>query len=204
MSPVPLVIGLAGPSGAGKTTLARCLAAQLSGASILSLDSYYRDYARLSPGEKARFNFDAPEAMDHLLLAAHLGDLARGQAVEKPVYDFATHSRLARTEIFRPGNALIVEGLFALYWEEIRVLYDLSVFIDADDDLCLERRLARDLAERGRTRESVLEQYRTQVRPMAERHVRPTARFADVMVSGQAPVEEMASLLIARLGRSLP
>jgi len=194
------MIGITGLSCSGKTTLARCLAQTLPGTTtLLSLDSYYRDFARLPPAEKARINFDAPAALDLELLTGDLEKLARGEGVERPVYLFPTHARAARTERVEPGDCLIVEGLFALYWARIRRLYRARVFVEAADRICLERRLARDMAERGRTRESILNQYASQVRPMGERHVLPTRGVADVVVDGQAPVEEGVAAVCAYL-----
>lgn len=196
----PFLLAIAGPSGSGKTALAQHLSAQLSGRSaIISLDAYYRDFACLSAEEKARFNFDAPEALDWELLLQHLETLASGQAVDRPVYHFATHHRAPYRERLMPARYLIVEGLFALYWAELRRLYRISVFVRADDHLCLARRLARDVAERGRTRESVLAQYESQVRPMYIRYVLPTQRYADLVVDGAAPVAENAAAILALL-----
>lgn len=196
----PRLIGIAGPSCSGKTTLARRLTDALSGRNILlSLDSYYRDFASLPPQQKARFNFDAPEALDLDLLAQNLEALARGEAVEKPVYLFPTHSRAPKGERVKPGDHIIVEGLFALYWERIRRLYQIGIFVEAGDQLCLERRLERDTAERGRTRQSILEQYEKQVRPMYERHVRPTACLADLVLHGDAPIEDALKVALERV-----
>ena len=196
----PRLIGIAGPSCSGKTTLARCLADALPGRStLLSLDSYYRDFANLPSREKARFNFDAPEALDLDLLAQNLEALARGEAVEKPVYLFPTHSRAPQGERVKPGDHVIVEGLFALYWERSRRLYQVCIFVEAGDQLCLERRLERDTTERGRTHQSILEQYEKQVRPMSARHVRPTTRFADLVLRGDAPLEDALKVALERI-----
>ncbi|MEW6755910.1 MAG: AAA family ATPase [Candidatus Latescibacterota bacterium] len=184
----PLLIGVAGPSCSGKSTLAADLARALPGCNaVLALDSYYRDYARLSPAEQAAYNFDAPEAIDRPLLVAQLGALARGEAVECPAYDFATHGRLPGGVLLVPGDHVVVEGLFALLWAEVRRLYGASFYVHAAEEVCLRRRLARDTVERRRSRDSVVMQYESQVRPMCRQHVLPTRFLADAVVDGTAP-----------------
>jgi len=190
------VIGIAGPSGSGKTALARRLAARLP-APVLSLDDYYRDLSYLALGERERQNFDDPAMIDWPLLRENLRAFRQGREMAKPVYDFTTHTRSAKVERLPPGPMLIVEGLFALYDEEVRALSSTRVFVSLDDAVCFARRLARDMRERGRSRESVLRQYNETVRPMAERYVLPTRAFADVVVSGDARLEESAAAVIA-------
>ena len=197
---LPRLIGLAGPSGAGKTTLARALQTRLPGsATVLSLDAYYRDLAALSPAARARVNFDAPEAMDHQRLAADLRQLAAGHRVEIPMYDFTTHTRQAHQQNLTLTDFLLVEGLFALYWPDINALYHLRLFVTAADALCLERRLARDRVERGRSPASIRAQYQEQVRPMYRRHIQPTARYADLILDGSTPTEEQVTAVLAAL-----
>lgn len=196
----PRLIGLAGPSGAGKTTLASALQTRLPGpTTVLSLDSYYRDLADLSLTERARVNFDAPEAMDHQRLAADLRQLAAGHRVKIPVYDFVTHTRQEHQQSLTPTDFLIVEGLFALYWPDINTLYHLRLFVTADDELCLERRLARDRVERGRSPASIRAQYQEQVRPMYRRHIQPTARYADLVLDGSIPTEDQVAAVLNAL-----
>lgn len=184
----PYLIGIAGCSGAGKSELAAGLSAALP-ARILSLDSYYRDLSHLPVERRAETNFDVPEALEEELLTEHLALLARGEAVEKPMYDFAQHVRLAVGERVEPGEFLIVEGLFTLYWQSVRDRLALKIFVEAPDAICFERRLERDVRQRGRTAESVREQYERTVRPMAERYILPTRQFADLVVSGVDPPE---------------
>lgn len=196
----PCLIGLAGPSGAGKTTLARALQTHLPGpVTVLSLDAYYRDLAALSAAARTRVNFDAPEAIDHSRLAADLRQLAAGHRVEIPVYDFATHTRQAHQQSLTPAAFLLVEGLFALYWPAINALYHLRLFVTATDALCLERRLARDRIERGRSLASIRAQYQEQVRPMYRRHVQPTARYADLILDSSTPIEEQVAAVLDAL-----
>jgi uridine kinase len=144
-----VVLGIAGCSGSGKTTLATELARTLSGIHF-PLDSYYRDLAHLPLSERVRQNFDDPALIEAPLLALHVSALARGEAIERPVYDFATYTRvLGRTETVRPAPFLIVEGLFTLVYPELLPLYHLRVYVDTPDDACFDRRLRRDVEERG-------------------------------------------------------
>lgn len=194
----PFLIGVAGPSCAGKGELSCRLAAAL-GAAIVSLDYYYRDLAHLPMEERARNNFDVPAALDEELLAAHLRLLAEGREVEIPVYDFACHVRSREVHRVRPGAFIIVEGLFALYWEAVREVLDLKVFVDAADEVCLRRRIERDVRERGRTPDSVIGQYRTSVRPMARQYILPTRMFADLLIDGNGPLEDSVAQVLARI-----
>jgi uridine kinase len=194
----PRLIGIAGASCSGKTELARWLGARL-GAPILNLDHYYNDLPDLPFEVRARQNFDEPAALDSPLILQHARALSRGQSICAPQYDFATHRRAPAREIVTPARFVILEGLFALYWPELRSLLDLSVYVDTPDEVCLERRLARDTVERGRTRESVLEQYAATVRPMAFLHVRPSAAHARVQVSGTDPLESIGARVLQEL-----
>jgi len=195
------VIGIAGASCSGKTTLAKRLAERLPDgpATIVSLDSYYRDLSHLTPEQRAAWNFDAPEALDDGLLFQHLRALLEGAATERPVYDFSTHTRAARPERVNPARFIIIEGLFVLYWPEIRYLLGTKVFIAVRDEVCLARRIARDVRERGRTEESVRAQYAATVRPMYEEYCEPTARFADIRVSGEEPVDQLAETVLRHI-----
>ncbi len=185
-----VLIGVAGGSGAGKTCLARELAVALD-ASILSLDHYYRDLTALDPAERAARNFDHPDSLEWPLLVEHATALAAGRGVEAPVYDFAAHTRLAETQAIAPGQAVIIEGILALHDAALRRVYRLSIYVDAPEEVRFHRRLARDVGERGRTAESVFEQFERTVRPMHEQFVEPTRLHAGVVADGQrsfAPV----------------
>lgn len=197
----PHIIGVAGPSCSGKSEIARCLIKELSEMNpvILTLDSYYHDLSPLDPEERKHRNFDVPEALDHELLREQLMALANGSAIEKPVYDFATHTRSPQSERIVPGETVIIEGLFALYWEEIRELFQTSVFVNLHDHVCLSRRIERDTKERGRSRESVLSQYTETVRPMNEKYILPTKTFADIVVNGEDPLEQSTALIMAHI-----
>ena len=180
----PILIGIAGASGSGKTTLAAELAHTLDGFHF-PLDNYYYDLSHLPPAERALQNFDDPGLIESPLLAAHVRALSRNQTIQRPIYDFATHSRVQdQTETVTPPPVLLVEGLFALYYAELLPMYQLRVYVDTADEVCFERRLKRDIDERGRTPESVRTQYETTVRPACIQYVRPSAAHADLIVDG--------------------
>ncbi len=142
-------------------------------------------------------NFDAPEALDEELIVEQVTALRNNQPVQLPTYDFATHTRTRRTEELRPSAVVIIEGLFTLHWPKLRELLGTKVFVDMDDEVCLARRQARDVRERGRTPESVVEQYAATVAPMAQRYVRPTIVHADVVVSGSESIGEGVDRVLA-------
>ncbi len=206
----PILIAIAGPSGSGKTTLAEELARELEGTHF-HLDHYYRDLGHMPLSEREHQNFDHPEQVEHELLLAHLRELKAGHGIDRPFYDFATHTRVVselngnirgRTERVHEPHVLLLDGIFALYWPEVRALATLCVYVEAPDTLCFERRLRRDVSERGRSPEQVTAHYAQTVRPMAERFVRPTARWADLVVDGTSSldwaVEQVLSALEVR------
>lgn len=195
----PRLIGIAGPSCSGKTELARWLAGR-TGAHILNLDHYYRDLAHLPLEVRARTNFDEPASVDVEQIFADAGALAAGHPIHAPLYNFATHSRAPGDEIIEPGKLVILEGLFALYWPELRALLDLKLYVGAPDEVCYERRLKRDTVERGRTPESVKWQFEETVKPMAHLHILPTSQYADLELSGTDPLELSGEKVLARLG----
>lgn len=180
----PLIIGIAGGTGSGKTTIAQAMAEEIGtdAAELILYDSYYRDQSHLSPAQRAAVNYDHPDALETELLIEHLRALLRGEAVDKPLYDFTTHNRKAETERVEPKPVIIVEGLLVLADSELRGLLDLKIFIDTDPDLRIMRRLGRDITERGRTMEAVFEQYLKTVRPMHLRFVEPSRAQADIVI----------------------
>ena len=196
------LIGIAGPSGAGKSYLARHLS-QLLKAPVLALDHYYRDLSHLSLEERARSNFDEPAALEHELLIAQVTDLHAGLAIPVPTYDFSVHTRTSVTQRFEPAPFVILEGLFTLHWPDLRRLLATAVYVEMDDSICLRRRQVRDVRERGRTPESVVEQFRTTVAPMAERYVRPTRLHADVVLSGDTPIAQGVARVLDHLQQQI-
>lgn len=204
MSPRPYLIGIAGPSCSGKSELACRLARRLGvdAADVVALDSYYRDLTVLDPRRRAACNFDHPDALDHELFLQHLEALSQGESIEVPRYDFASHTRVAGTRRVRPGAVAIVEGLHVLHWSRARRRLDLKIFIDAADELCLRRRIDRDVRRRGRTLKFVRDQFAATVRPMYERYVHPARRFADLVLDGAGPLEHSVDLAAAHVERS--
>jgi uridine kinase len=180
----PLVLGIAGCSGSGKTTLARELATQLD-ATLFPLDLYYRDLSQFPLDSRHKCNFDHPDSLESELIIEHVRSLAQGQPIQRPVYDFKTHSRVAGAfDTIVPARTVIVEGILALYFDELVPLYDFSVYVNAPNEICLKRRIYRDMRERGRTEESVREQFEQTARPMAELYVLPSASRASISVEG--------------------
>jgi uridine kinase len=189
------VVGVAGGTGAGKSTIVRGLIERLGG-TVIDVDAYYLDRSGLSPAERLRLNFDEPDAIDAPLLVEHLQRLAQGEPVAKPIYSFVTHTRVG-TETVAPARLIVVDGLFTWWWEPLRALLGLKIFVDAPTTIRLARRLQRDVGERGRTVEQVLEQYRTTVRPMHERYVEPIRAHADLVVINTGPLEVAVEEVVA-------
>jgi uridine kinase len=194
-----LVLGVAGCSGSGKTTLAQELARELRGIHF-QIDHYYRDLSHMSLAERGAQNFDHPDQIESTLLIAQLEQLAAGQAIAQPRYDFATHTRLPGIqERIEATDCIVVDGIFALHYPGLRAIYDFGIYVEAPDEVCYARRLARDIRERGRTEASVAEHYAATVRPMAERYVRPSASFADLVVQGTEALDWSVERVLAAL-----
>ncbi|HTB97255.1 MAG TPA: uridine kinase [Terracidiphilus sp.] len=197
----PIVIGIAGASGSGKTTLAVELARELDGIHF-PLDTYYSDLAHLPLVERASQNFDDPGLIESKLLAQHVAALARGEIIERPLYDFSQYIRIpGKTETVRPRRCVVVEGLFALHYATLLPLYQLCVYVDTADAVCFERRLKRDVETRGRTPESVRRQYELTVRPAGIQFVRPSAKNADVTVDGAEALDWKVEQVLTALRR---
>jgi uridine kinase len=192
-------MGIAGASGSGKTTLAVELARELDGI-YFPIDNYYRDLGHMPFSERVKQNFDDPALIESSLLAKHVATLARGEMIERPLYDFSSHTRvLDRTEGIRAGSLVLVEGLFALYYPELLPLYQFRVYVDTPDDLCFERRMKRDTMERGRSAESVRVQYEKTVRPSSISYVRPSAVHADLTIDGTAALDWKVEQVLAEM-----
>jgi uridine kinase len=179
----PVIIGIAGGTGSGKTTVARAMC-EASGveAVLIDQDAYYRDLSHLTLEERRRANFDHPDSVDTELLVAQLEQLARGEAIDKPTYDFAAHTRAPATVRVEPADVVLVEGILLFADARLRALFDIKVFVDVEPDVRFIRRLQRDIVERGRTLENVVDQYLSTVRPMHLEFVEPTKRYADVII----------------------
>lgn len=180
----PLLIGVAGGTGSGKTTVVEEILKGLDrrAVSLIQHDAYYRDRSHLPRAERDRINYDHPDALETSLLIAHLNQLLAGHAVEIPIYDFATHTRKAERRCVEPGKVIVVEGILILADAGLRSLFDIKLFVDTDADIRFIRRMERDIAERARTRASVIEQYMESVRPMHLEYVEPSKRYADVII----------------------
>jgi uridine kinase len=180
----PLVIGIAGGSGSGKTTVAQEILQRVGPDRIAFLqhDSYYKDLSGLPPTQRAEVNFDHPNSLETELLTEHIATLRDGRPVEVPIYDFSTHSRTTQTFTVQPRRVILVEGILIFTEAALREMFDVKIFVDTDSDLRLIRRLERDIAERGRTAQSVIKQYQTTVRPMHLEFVEPSKRYADVII----------------------
>jgi uridine kinase len=182
--PKPTVIGIAGCSGSGKTTLARELATQLD-ATLFPLDLYYRDLSQFPLDDREKRNFDHPDSLESELFIAHIRALANGETIQRPVYDFSTHSRVASAfEPITPTRFVLVEGILALHYPELPPLYNFSIYVDAPNEICLNRRIYRDMRERGRTEQSVRDQFHATAKPMADLYVLPSQSRATMTVLG--------------------
>ena len=181
---VPIVIGVAGGSGSGKTTVVRRIIDSIGHdqVAVLDHDRYYRDRNDLRLEERAALNYDHPDALETDLMVRHVIELKAGRPVEVPSYDFSRHARLSSTETVSPRRAIIVEGILVFADAPLRALMDIKIFVDTDSDTRFIRRLSRDVAERGRTMESVIEQYQSTVKPMHLEFVEPSKRYADVIL----------------------
>lgn len=201
----PLIIGIAGGTGSGKSTVARKVAEALPDASVafLEMDAYYHDFRHLSLAELHEVNWDHPDAFDVELLTTHLAALARGDAVEMPVYEFATHARSEQTRRIAPADVVVIDGILLLADADVRALCDVKVFVDADADIRLIRRIRRDTVVRGRTLESVLDQYLTTVQPMHLLFVEPSKRYADVIVPRGGSNLVAIEMIVAKIQRRL-
>jgi uridine kinase len=196
-----VVIGVAGGTGSGKTTVAREILrrAGTDQISLIQHDAYYKDLSGLPPAQRAMQNFDHPDALDNALLIAHLQELKAGRPIPIPVYDFTTHTRTNETRRIEPRRVILVEGILIFADEELRRLMDVKIYVDTDGDIRFIRRLQRDIADRGRTMESVIRQYLATVRPMHQEFVEPSKRYADVIIPEGGFNEVAMEMISARI-----
>ena len=197
----PIVIGIAGGTGSGKTTVAQVILDRVGTRhiSVVPHDAYYKDLTGLSQVQRALINFDHPDSLDTELLIEHVKLLKTGQAINLPVYDFKTHARTAHTILIEPQRVILVEGILIFAEPRLRELFDVKIFVDTDPDIRFIRRLERDINERGRTSFSVIQQYLTTVRPMHLEFVEPSKRYADVIIPEGGLNSVAMDMVVARL-----
>ena len=197
----PLVIAIAGGSGSGKTTVAQEILQRVGPSRIAFIqhDSYYKDLSGLPPARRAEVNFDHPDSLETELLAKHVASLLDNRPVEVPIYDFATHSRTSQTFTVQPRPVILVEGILIFVESALREMFDVKIFVDTDSDIRFIRRLERDIAERGRTTQSVIKQYQSTVRPMHLEFVEPSKRYADVIIPEGGFNTAALDMVVARI-----
>ncbi len=198
---IPLVIGIAGGSGSGKTTVAQEILQRVGPDRIAYLqhDSYYKDLTGLPPAQRDEVNFDHPNSLETELLISHIEQLKGGRPIEVPIYDFSNHSRTDKTFKVNPRGVIVVEGILIFAEPTLRSLFDVKIFVDTDADIRLIRRLQRDITERGRTAESVIKQYQATVRPMHLEFVEPSKRYADVIIPEGGFNTAALDMVVARI-----
>jgi len=201
----PLIIGVAGGSGSGKSTVARNVAQALQTESVafIDMDAYYLNFAHLPLPDRRKINWDHPETFDWELLVGQLTRLAAGESIEKPVYDFVSHTRSDRTLVVPPAHVVVVDGILLFSDARVRDLCDVKVFVDADPDIRLIRRIRRDMSKRGRPLDEILEQYVTTVQPMHLQFVEPTKRYADVIVPRGGHNAVAIEMIVAKIQRRI-
>lgn len=201
----PVLIGITGGTGSGKSTIAKeifnkfdedCIA-------MIQQDSYYKDQSHLSMEERVKTNYDHPKAFDNDLLVSHLQELLKGNAINKPIYDFSIHNRTKETVIVEPKEIIIVEGILVLEDERLRELLDIKIYVDTDADVRIIRRIVRDINERGRTVESVIDQYLSVVRPMHLQFTEPTKRHADLIIPEGGQNKVAIDIMVAKIKQIL-
>lgn len=197
----PITIGVAGGSGAGKSTVARVILQRIGAENIAYVphDSYYRDLSDLPRQQRALINFDHPDSLDSDLFIDHIHRLQTGEAINVPLYDFSTHSRTSEVRVVQPQRVILVEGILIFAEERWRDLFDVRIFVETDDDVRFIRRLQRDIAERGRTIDSVINQWMQTVRPMHLEFVEPSKRYAHVIIPEGGLNEVAMEMVIARI-----
>ncbi|HXF60422.1 MAG TPA: uridine kinase [Caldilineaceae bacterium] len=197
----PFIIGVAGGTGSGKTTVSRRIQEAVGAEHLAYLqhDAYYHDHSHLPPEERARANYDHPDSLDTALLLAHVQSLCRWEPVQAPLYDFARHARLPQTQLILPAPIILLEGILLFVEPALRALMDMRIYVDTDADIRFIRRLHRDVNERGRTLESVISQYLNTVRPMHLEFVEPSKRYADIIVPEGGNNRVAMEMIVSRI-----
>src|SRR6266513_1859887 len=201
----PLIIGIAGGSGSGKSTVARNVAELLTTSSVafIDMDAYYKNFPELSLDQRRKLNWDHPDAFDYDLLCTHLEALSKRKSIDKPEYDFVTHLRRPRPTRVEPADVVVIDGILLFVDERVRELCDVKVFVDADADVRLIRRIERDTNDRGRPLDEILEQYLSTVQPMHLQFVEPSKRYADVIVPRGGHNAVAIEMIVAKIQRRL-
>ena len=201
----PLIIGIAGGSGSGKSTVARNVAELLTTSSVafIDMDAYYKNFTSLSLDERRKLNWDHPDAFDYDLLCSHLEALSRRNAIDKPEYDFVTHLRREKPIRVESADVIVIDGILLFVDDRVRDLCDVKVFVDADADIRLIRRIERDTHERGRPLDEIIEQYLSTVQPMHQEFVEPSKRYADVIVPRGGHNAIAIEMIVAKIQRRL-
>ena len=201
----PFIIGIAGGSGSGKSTITRKIikAAGEAHTAVIIQDNYYQDQSGLTIEQRILTNYDHPNAFDWTLMASQISDLSNGLPIEMPQYDYTQHTRATQTIRIAPVKIIVLEGIFALYDQALRDMMSIKIYVDTDADIRFIRRLTRDISERNRTIDSVIEQYQSTVRPMHNRFIEPTKRFADIILPHGAN-EPAIDMITAKISSLLP
>ena len=201
----PFIVGIAGGSGSGKSTVARHVALALPASSVafIDMDAYYRNHAHLPLEERQRINWDHPDAFDFELLAEHLATLRAGGCIQKPVYDFVTHTRAPSTERIDPAEVIVIDGILLFTDPRVRDLCNVKIFVDADADIRLIRRIRRDMNSRGRPLDTILDQYVSTVQPMHVQFVEPSKRWADIIIPQGGHNAVAIEMIVAKIQRRL-
>lgn len=196
-----LLIIVAGGTASGKSTVVEKIHQRLKSkdVQVIKFDDYYKDLSNLTMEERTKVNFDHPDSLDNDLMYEQLKSLLDGNTIEKPLYDFKTHTRKSETELIKPSKVVIVEGILSLYDKRIRDLANIRIFVESDDDIRFIRRLKRDMNERGRTLDSVIDQYLTTVKPMYYEFIKPTKRYADIIIPNDKDHEVAVDIVMAKV-----
>ncbi|MGB9694498.1 MAG: uridine kinase [Caldisericaceae bacterium] len=197
----PTFIGIAGGTGSGKTTVAQIIRKNFKDTetAIISMDSYYKDFQNLTLDERKKLNYDHPSIFDFELLCSHLAELRKGNSIKVPIYSFEKYERTGQFEVVHPRPIIIVEGILLFYYDELRSFFSIKIFVDADADVRIIRRIKRDVQKRGRSLDSVIDQYLNTVRPMHIQFVEPTKQFADIIIPRGGKNEIAMDIIVAKI-----